>query len=82
MMIFDVANSTKSLEELGIKKYIEWLELALNCFFHCVTDYDGIIDKYTGDGAMVIFSLGNRNQRYTNAINCSLNKAILKKNLL
>lgn len=72
VMVFDIANSQGSMERLGNKKYIEWLGIALHCFFHCVDDYKGTIDKYTGDGAMVSFSLGTREERCINAKECAV----------
>jgi len=90
VMVFDIANSQASMEKLGKKRYIEWLGIALHCFFHCVDDYKGTIDKYTGDGAMVSFSLGTREERCINAKECSvkisqilneiLNPLYIKKN--
>lgn len=72
VMVFDIANSKNSLEKLGNTKYIEWLGLALHCFFHCVDDYKGTIDKYTGDGAMVSFSIGTKEERCVNAKKCAV----------
>lgn len=72
VMVFDIANSQASMEKLGNKRYIEWLGTALHCFFHCVDDYKGTIDKYTGDGAMVSFSLGTREERCINAKECAV----------
>ncbi|MFX1340443.1 MAG: adenylate/guanylate cyclase domain-containing protein [Promethearchaeota archaeon] len=71
VMVFDVAGSKKALNDLKNKKYIEWLGIALHLFFHCVDDYQGVIDKYTGDGAMVSFSLGSGQERCKNAIDCA-----------
>ena len=72
ILVFDLADSKKTLEELGKEKYLEWLGLALHCFFHCVDDFDGSIDKYTGDGAMVSFSLGSKEERCQNSLECAL----------
>jgi class 3 adenylate cyclase len=58
VMVIDIADSKQALNNLGETIYIEWLGIALHCFFHCVDDHNGTIDKYTGDGAMVSFSLG------------------------
>lgn len=71
ILVFDIAGSKIALDNLKNKKYIEWLGMALHLFFHCVDDYQGVIDKYTGDGAMVSFSIGNANERCNNAINCA-----------
>ncbi|MFW9973217.1 MAG: adenylate/guanylate cyclase domain-containing protein [Candidatus Odinarchaeota archaeon] len=80
VMVFDIAGSKKALEDLGNKKYIEWIGMALHLFFHCVDDYQGVIDKYTGDGAMVSFSKGNSNERCSNALDCACKiSEILKK---
>ncbi len=72
VLVIDVANSKQIMSQLGEGKYIEWLGLALHCFFHCVDDFDGNIDKYTGDGAMVSFSLGSRGERCQNSLECAL----------
>ena len=72
VMVFDIANSQTSMEKLGKKRYMEWLGIALHCFFHCVDDYKGTIDKYTGDGAMVSFSLGTKEERCINAKECAV----------
>lgn len=72
VMVFDIANSQESMEKLGNKRYMEWLGIALHCFFHCVDDYKGTIDKYTGDGAMVSFSLGTKEERCINAKECAV----------
>ncbi|MEJ2249458.1 MAG: hypothetical protein P8Y70_06995 [Candidatus Lokiarchaeota archaeon] len=72
VMVFDIVNSQVSMDQLGKKKYIEWLGMALHCFFHCVDDYDGTIDKYTGVGAMVSFSLGSKEERCINAKECAV----------
>jgi len=82
VMVFDIANSKESLDKLGNKKYIEWLGIALHCFFHCVDDYKGTIDKYTGDGAMVSFSLGSKEERCANAINCAVKISQILKEIL
>jgi len=34
--------------------------------------HDVFLDKYTGDGAMVSFSLGSREERYINAKECAV----------
>jgi len=60
------------MKKLGNKRYMEWLGIALHCFFHCVDDYKGTIDKYTGDGAMVSFSLGTKEERCINAKECAV----------
>lgn len=72
VMVFDIADSKNALDQLGNKKNIEWLGLALHCFFHCVDDYNGIVDKYTGDGAMVSFSNGTIEERCTYAKECAI----------
>ncbi len=72
VMVFDIAGSKKASSSLGRLKYTEWVGLALHLFFHCVDDYDGLVDKYTGDGAMVSFSLGSPTERCQNARNCAL----------
>lgn len=82
VMVFDIANSQGSMESLGNKKYIEWLGIALHCFFHCVDDYKGTIDKYTGDGAMVSFSLGTREERCINAKECAVKISQILKEIL
>ena len=82
VMVFDIANSKNSLEKLGEKKYIEWLGMTLHCFFHCVDDYDGTVDKYTGDGAMVSFSLGSKEERCINAKECAVRISQILNKLL
>jgi len=72
VMLFDIANSKDILNEMGEQRYTEWLGLILHCLFHCVDDYDGTIDKYTGDGAMVSFSIGSKEQRCINAKECAI----------
>jgi len=72
VMVFEISKSQKSMEHLGKRRYIEWLGIALHCFFHCVDDYKGSIDKYTGDGAMVSFSLGTKEERCINAKECAV----------
>ncbi len=72
IMVFDIADSKKVLEELGKERYLEWLGITLHCLFHCVDDYNGNIDKYTGDGAMVSFSFGSDEDRCKNALNCAI----------
>lgn len=82
VMVFDIANSKGSMVGLGEKKYTEWLGLALHIFFHCVNDYDGVIDKYTGDGAMVSFSLGSKEERCINAKECAVKISQILNELL
>ncbi len=72
IMIFDIADSNKISKQLGGEHYTEWLGLALHCLFHCVDDHKGTIDKYTGDGAMVSFSLGSKEERCINAKECAV----------
>jgi len=72
IMVFDIAGSKRSLEKLGHQKYVKWLGIALHCFFHCVDDYKGTVDKYTGDGAMISFSIGSKEQRCVNAKECAI----------
>ena len=72
VLVIDVVDSKQMMSQLGEEKYIEWLGLALHCFFHCVDDFDGSIDKYTGDGAMVSFSLGSKEERCQNSLECAL----------
>jgi len=72
VMVFDIANSKDILNEMGEQMYTEWLGLILHCLFHCVDDYEGTIDKYTGDGAMVSFSIGTKEQRCINAKECAI----------
>lgn len=72
VLVFDIADSKKASSSLGKFKFTEWIGLALHLFFHCVDDYDGLVDKYTGDGAMVSFSLGSSAERCQNARNCAL----------
>ncbi|NVM52821.1 MAG: hypothetical protein HWN66_03895 [Candidatus Helarchaeota archaeon] len=71
-MVLDIADSKDALSKLGKSKYTEWLGLGLHCLFHCVDDYKGTIDKYTGDGAMISFSIGTKEERCTNAKNCAV----------
>lgn len=82
VMVIDVADSKQVLSQLGEEKYIEWLGLALHCFFHCVDDYKGTIDKYTGDGAMVSFSLGSKEERCQNSLECALKMSELLNKIL
>lgn len=72
VMIFDIVDSNEISKQLGEENFTEWLGLALHCLFHCVDDYDGTIDKYTGDGAMVSFSLGSKEERCINAKECAV----------
>jgi class 3 adenylate cyclase len=51
---------------------MEWIGAALHLFFHCVDEHKGTIDKYTGDGAMVFFSLGTKEERCIKAKNCAV----------
>lgn len=71
IMVFDIVNSTKKLKELGLKEYHNWLGSALHLFFHCVNDFGGYIDKYTGDGAMITFSIGSSEERCRRALECA-----------
>ncbi len=71
-MVFDIADSKNVSHKLGEEKFTEWIGLALHCFFHCVDDYQGMIDKYTGDGAMASFSLGTKEERCIKAKDCAV----------
>ncbi len=82
VMVFDIKDSTKVMEQMKNKAYMNWLGLALHLFFHCVDDYNGVVDKYTGDGAMVSFSLGSPEERCTNALNCALMISDILSNIL
>ena len=82
VMIFDIAGSKKASNKLDDIKFARWIGQALHLFFHCVDDYDGLVDKYTGDGAMVSFSFGSKEGRCLNALNCALKISDILKQII
>ena len=52
ILVFDITNSTKYSDE----DFINYLSPFLHMSFHIVNNRNGVVDKYTGDGAMVSFS--------------------------
>lgn len=51
MLVFDIANSSK----YSADDFVENISPFLHTSFHIINDHDGIVDKYTGDGAMVSY---------------------------
>jgi adenylate cyclase len=71
-MMIDIDKSKRTANKLGDNRYADWLGQSLHLFFHCINSHNGSIDKYTGDGAMVSFSIGTDVERCRNALNCAL----------
>ena len=51
MLVFDIVDSSS----YSIDDFIEYLSPFLHTCFHAVNSNSGIVDKYTGDGAMISF---------------------------
>ena len=72
IMVFDIADSSNVLSKMREKGFTELLGMTLHLFFHCVDEYKGAVDKYTGDGAMVSFSVGSAQERCSNSLSCAV----------
>ena len=51
IMVFDIADSSKYTDQ----EFIDYISPFLHMVFHIVNEQGGIVDKYTGDGAMISF---------------------------
>ncbi len=77
IMFTDVRGFTKLSENISLKATNSFLNNYYDIVTHHIQKFDGIIDKFIGDGAMAIFGAFDSEQNYTE--NCVLAaKAILK----
>ncbi|UYP48565.1 hypothetical protein NEF87_004850 [Candidatus Lokiarchaeum ossiferum] len=76
ILVLDIANSSK-LEE---NEFIRYVSPFLHMVFHIVNEKKGIVDKYTGDGAMISFC--DKNQPDELACENALNAALEMSQLL
>ncbi len=72
ILVFDIAKSKKTLDILGQEEFSDWLGIILHLVFNCIDDYDGFVDKYTGDGVMASFSKSSSEDQCINALGCAL----------
>jgi class 3 adenylate cyclase len=77
MMVFDVANSSKFSDS----EFIRYISPFLHMAFHIVNDRGGMVDKYTGDGALISFCDKNMSNQDAceNALNTALDLSKLAK---
>lgn len=79
ILVLDIADSSK----FSSKNFIKYLSPFLHMVFHIVNDNNGIVDKYTGDGAMISFcgDTTSSEEACENAIVCAYNIADLAHKL-
>lgn len=51
MLVFDIAESSKYTDQ----EFVDYISPFLHQAFHIVNNHNGIVDKYTGDGAMISY---------------------------
>lgn len=70
IMVLDIAGSSKYSEQ----EFHQYLSPILHMIFHIVQTRQGVVDKYTGDGAMISFCNDAQDDKWacSQAINTSL----------
>ncbi|UYP46402.1 hypothetical protein NEF87_002687 [Candidatus Lokiarchaeum ossiferum] len=76
IMVFDIANSSKYSEI----EFIKYISPVLHMVFNEVSQNGGVVDKYTGDGAMISFCSSDQNGKW--ACDQALKTAIYISQLL
>ena len=69
---FDIVSFTRLCEKLSSDRIAVLLNRYYACIQYCCTAFGGFVDKYIGDGALVVFSHTKKHQEKTHARNALL----------
>jgi adenylate cyclase len=63
VLFADIADSTKMAERLGARLFGESLQRYYEDMTQIVSDHEGFLEKYLGDGVMAVFGMADGNSR-------------------
>jgi adenylate cyclase len=63
VLFADIADSTKMAERMGARLFGESLQRYYEDMTQIVSDHDGFLEKYLGDGVMAVFGMADGNSR-------------------
>jgi class 3 adenylate cyclase len=87
IMFFDLVSFSLVSEGRNPKELFEELKIILNLICDCVYEYDGVVDKLLGDGALCLFGMSLSGEKNTNhpvdAVECAMEiqRRMLARNL-
>lgn len=69
IVFFDIVSFTQLCEQMSSESVAKLLNRYYDCITQCCGEFGGIVDKFMGDGALVIFGAsGDRNHHAQNAL--------------